>query len=57
MPRTPFLLPGIGAQGGRVEDLTVTTAGPYQATATHGGNNWVMQLLVFRPDVSCAPLP
>ena len=21
MPRTPFLLPGIGAQGGRVEDL------------------------------------
>ena len=21
MPRTPFLLPGVGAQGGRVEDL------------------------------------
>jgi orotidine-5'-phosphate decarboxylase len=21
MPRTPFLLPGIGAQGGRVEDV------------------------------------
>jgi orotidine-5'-phosphate decarboxylase len=32
MPRTPFLLPGIGAQGGRVEDL-----GPAFAPGRAGG--------------------
>lgn len=35
MPRTPFLLPGVGAQGGRVEDLTSAFApGPGGALIT-----------------------
>lgn len=35
MPRTPFLLPGVGAQGGRVEDLAAAFApGPGAALIT-----------------------
>lgn len=35
MPRTPFLLPGVGAQGGRVEDLAAAFApGPGAALVT-----------------------
>jgi orotidine-5'-phosphate decarboxylase len=35
MPRTPFLLPGVGAQGGRVEDLAAAFApGPGSAIVT-----------------------
>lgn len=33
MPRAPFLLPGIGAQGGRVEDLAAAKAAPGGSSA------------------------
>ena len=34
MPRTPFLLPGIGAQGGRVEDLAPGLRAPAAPAAS-----------------------
>ena len=36
MPRAVFLLPGVGAQGGRVEDLAPAFAGPTRRGARDG---------------------
>ena len=36
MPRAPFLLPGVGAQGGRVEDLAPAFAPGPRRRARHG---------------------
>ena len=34
--------------GNRTEDKKVTSAGSYNATATHNGNRWVMHMVAFR---------
>jgi glucose/arabinose dehydrogenase/PKD repeat protein len=38
------------AFGNRTQDRNVTATGSYNATATHNGSAWVMQLVAFRAD-------
>ncbi len=47
MPRTPFLLPGVGAQGGRVEDLA-----PAFAPGRAGGLVTASRSIVFAHEQS-----
>ena len=39
------------------EDMVAATAGPYAATATTGGGNWVIQLAAFKLVTGGAPAP